>query len=259
MTEAIRFERVVRSFGATQALNGVSFSVTDGEFFSMLGPSGSGKTTCLRLIAGFDRPTSGEILLGRPVGRGDAALGARRQYGLPGLRPVPAHDRARERRLRADGPRRAQFHPPRQGRHDAGPGSTRRVRRSAHRRTLRRPAPAGRARPRLGPGTARPPARRALGCVGPETPPADARRTARLAAPGRHHLRLRHPRPERSARHVRPDRRVRSRQDRADRHAPRDLRSPRHRVRRRLRRRRQRPARRPFEPAPPGCDPSPNA
>ena len=41
----------------------VSLKVFDGEFFSMLGPSGSGKTTCLRLIAGFDRPTSGRILL----------------------------------------------------------------------------------------------------------------------------------------------------------------------------------------------------
>ena len=68
MTEAIRFAQVVRSFGPIRALDGVSFSVADGEFFSMLGPSGSGKTTCLRLIAGFDRPTSGEILLaGRSV------------------------------------------------------------------------------------------------------------------------------------------------------------------------------------------------
>ena len=68
MTEAIRFARVVRSFGPTRALDDISFSVADGEFFSMLGPSGSGKTTCLRLIAGFDRPTSGEIFLaGRSV------------------------------------------------------------------------------------------------------------------------------------------------------------------------------------------------
>ena len=37
--------------------------VHDGEFFSMLGPSGSGKTTCLRLIAGFERPSAGRILL----------------------------------------------------------------------------------------------------------------------------------------------------------------------------------------------------
>ncbi|HEX2525210.1 MAG TPA: ABC transporter ATP-binding protein [Geminicoccus sp.] len=63
MTEAVRFEEVVRSFGRVRALDGVSFSVADGEFFSMLGPSGSGKTTCLRLIAGFDRPTSGDVFI----------------------------------------------------------------------------------------------------------------------------------------------------------------------------------------------------
>jgi putative spermidine/putrescine transport system ATP-binding protein len=60
---AIRFENVVRRFGAVTALDGVSFAIDDGEFFSMLGPSGSGKTTCLRLIAGFDQPTAGRITL----------------------------------------------------------------------------------------------------------------------------------------------------------------------------------------------------
>ncbi len=65
---AIRFEDVTRRFGAVTALDGVSFEIMDGEFFSMLGPSGSGKTTCLRLIAGFDQPTSGRITLhGRDV------------------------------------------------------------------------------------------------------------------------------------------------------------------------------------------------
>ncbi|HEX3208338.1 MAG TPA: ABC transporter ATP-binding protein [Geminicoccaceae bacterium] len=46
-----------------RAVDDVSLDVYDGEFFSMLGPSGSGKTTCLRLIAGFEHPTSGQILL----------------------------------------------------------------------------------------------------------------------------------------------------------------------------------------------------
>ena len=46
----------------------VSFEIADGEFFAMLGPSGSGKTTCLRLIAGFEQPDAGAILLhGRPM------------------------------------------------------------------------------------------------------------------------------------------------------------------------------------------------
>ena len=44
-------------------MDGVTLEIGDGEFFSMLGPSGSGKTTCLRMIAGFDRPTTGEIFL----------------------------------------------------------------------------------------------------------------------------------------------------------------------------------------------------
>jgi putative spermidine/putrescine transport system ATP-binding protein len=58
---AVAFEDVSRSFGEVRAVDRVSFEIADGEFFSMLGPSGSGKTTCLRLIAGFDRPASGRI------------------------------------------------------------------------------------------------------------------------------------------------------------------------------------------------------
>jgi putative spermidine/putrescine transport system ATP-binding protein len=60
---AIEFKHVVRAFGATRAVDDVSFAIAGGEFFSMLGPSGSGKTTCLRLIAGFDLPDSGQVLL----------------------------------------------------------------------------------------------------------------------------------------------------------------------------------------------------
>jgi putative spermidine/putrescine transport system ATP-binding protein len=60
---AVRFEQVSRHFGEVKAVDDVSLDLFDGEFFTMLGPSGSGKTTCLRMIAGFDRPTSGRILL----------------------------------------------------------------------------------------------------------------------------------------------------------------------------------------------------
>lgn len=66
---AVELRNVTRRFGAVAALDGVSFAVGRGEFFGMLGPSGSGKTTCLRMIAGFDLPTSGEVLIaGRSVG-----------------------------------------------------------------------------------------------------------------------------------------------------------------------------------------------
>ena len=60
---AIQFERVSRHFGDVKAVDELDLQVLDGEFFSMLGPSGSGKTTCLRMVAGFDRPTSGRIFL----------------------------------------------------------------------------------------------------------------------------------------------------------------------------------------------------
>jgi len=62
-TPAVRFRDVYRHFGAVRAVDGLSFDIGEGEFFSMLGPSGSGKTTCLRLIAGFDEPDRGEILI----------------------------------------------------------------------------------------------------------------------------------------------------------------------------------------------------
>jgi putative spermidine/putrescine transport system ATP-binding protein len=63
-TVAVRFERVIKRFGDFTAVAGVDLDVFEGEFFSMLGPSGSGKTTCLRMIAGFEQPTEGKILLG---------------------------------------------------------------------------------------------------------------------------------------------------------------------------------------------------
>src|SRR5579885_1549660 len=60
---AVRFDDVHRHFGDVRAVDGVDMEIYNGEFFSMLGPSGSGKTTCLRLMAGFEKPTSGKIEL----------------------------------------------------------------------------------------------------------------------------------------------------------------------------------------------------
>jgi len=54
---------LVRSYGQFLAVDDVSFGVPEGDFFSILGPSGCGKTTILRMMAGFDRPTSGDILI----------------------------------------------------------------------------------------------------------------------------------------------------------------------------------------------------
>ena len=67
---AVTLERVTKRFGEVAAVDGIDLDVRDGEFFSMLGPSGSGKTTTLRMIAGFELPSSGRILLhGEDVSR----------------------------------------------------------------------------------------------------------------------------------------------------------------------------------------------
>ncbi len=69
-----------KEFGAFTAVEGSSFTIRDGEFFMLLGPSGCGKTTTLRMIAGLELPTSGEILIDgenvsqRPASKRDIAM-----------------------------------------------------------------------------------------------------------------------------------------------------------------------------------------
>jgi putative spermidine/putrescine transport system ATP-binding protein len=60
----LRLDAVSKSFGDVRAVDGVTLEVGAGEFFALLGPSGSGKTTCLRMIAGFEQPTSGRVWIG---------------------------------------------------------------------------------------------------------------------------------------------------------------------------------------------------
>lgn len=68
MTEfAVELHKISKHFGSVVAVDGISLLIRDGEFFSMLGPSGCGKTTTLRLIAGFEMPTAGEVYIGGPL------------------------------------------------------------------------------------------------------------------------------------------------------------------------------------------------
>jgi spermidine/putrescine transport system ATP-binding protein len=65
---AVRLSNVTKSFGEFVAVDDLSLDIYEGEFFSLLGPSGCGKTTTLRMIAGFEEPTRGEIsVAGEPV------------------------------------------------------------------------------------------------------------------------------------------------------------------------------------------------
>ena len=68
-TPAVEVRALVKQFeerrgaAAFRAVDNVSLSIEEGEFFALLGPSGCGKTTTLRMIAGFEEPDSGEVLL----------------------------------------------------------------------------------------------------------------------------------------------------------------------------------------------------
>ncbi len=78
MSVAVKFDTVSRRFDTEVAVDGIDLDIQEGEFFAMLGPSGSGKTTCLRLISGIDRPTSGHIEI----------FGVRSENIPPNRRPI---------------------------------------------------------------------------------------------------------------------------------------------------------------------------
>jgi spermidine/putrescine transport system ATP-binding protein len=63
MGKLVQVKNVFKSFGDVKAVNGVSLDIEEGQFYSLLGPSGCGKTTLLRLIAGFEKPTSGQVFI----------------------------------------------------------------------------------------------------------------------------------------------------------------------------------------------------
>ena len=63
MADGVEFRAVTKRFGGVTAIDDISFSVGQGEVIALLGPSGCGKTTILRMIAGFERPDRGQVLI----------------------------------------------------------------------------------------------------------------------------------------------------------------------------------------------------
>src|SRR5215213_9446070 len=61
---AVRLDGARKTYGEVVAVDRVDLDIREDEFFTFLGPSGSGKTTCLRMIAGFERPDAGRVQLG---------------------------------------------------------------------------------------------------------------------------------------------------------------------------------------------------
>ena len=76
---------ITKSFGKTRAVDDVSLEIGAGEFFSLLGPSGCGKTTTLRIVAGFEEPTAGRVLLDEPLGALDLKLRKEMQLELKAI------------------------------------------------------------------------------------------------------------------------------------------------------------------------------
>lgn len=68
MSTSVKLEQVTKRFGDFVAVHAMDLEIGDGEFFSLLGPSGCGKTTTLRMVAGFEQPSEGQIyIMGDPV------------------------------------------------------------------------------------------------------------------------------------------------------------------------------------------------
>ena len=218
----ISLKNVSKHFGPVKAVDDVSFDIMRGEFFSMLGPSGCGKTTLLRMLAGFEVPTTGEIFIdGQPMAnvppnerptnmvfqnyaifphltvRENIAYGLRKSGLNKDQLSKVTEDALGMIKLPGYGDRMP---------HQLSGGQRQRV--------------------ALGPGAGLPAegaaAGRTAGRSGQETARGDADRAARLAAVGRHHLHLRHPRSGGGADAIRPHCRHVPRQAAADRqrHAP---------------------------------------
>ncbi|MEE4189038.1 MAG: ABC transporter ATP-binding protein [Roseobacter sp.] len=112
--------RVSKSFGAVQAVTDMDLSIAQGEFFTFLGPSGCGKTTALRMLAGFETPTKGDVFIDgqdvsalepyrRPVNMvfqsyalfPHLTVGQNIAYGLKQRRPTPSRETINEKVSRA--------------------------------------------------------------------------------------------------------------------------------------------------------------
>ena len=95
----VEFDHVSKRFGDVTAVDDVQVRIRKGEFFSLLGPSGCGKTTTLRMIAGFEQPSEGEIYLnGTPVS-GIPPYKRNVNMVFPELRSVPSSEYLGQRRL----------------------------------------------------------------------------------------------------------------------------------------------------------------
>ena len=89
----VSLRQLRKAFGTHAVVHGVDLDIADREFVVLVGPSGCGKSTILRMIAGLEDITGGEICIGERARQRARAQGPRHRHGLPGLRALPAYDR----------------------------------------------------------------------------------------------------------------------------------------------------------------------
>ena len=102
MAEIVLDDVTKRFADGFEAVKDMNLEIADGEFMILVGPSGCGKSTALRMIAGLEDITDGELRIGGEVVNEQRAEGPRHRDGVPELRALPAHDGAREHGLRAE-------------------------------------------------------------------------------------------------------------------------------------------------------------
>ena len=87
--------------GGVTAVSDFCLEIKDKEFIILVGPSGCGKSTTLRMIAGLEEITEGELYIGDTPRKRRCPQGQRHRNGVPELRSLPAHDRVRQHGVRS--------------------------------------------------------------------------------------------------------------------------------------------------------------
>ena len=220
-TPSVELRGVTKRFDELVAVDDLSLELGRGEFFTLLGPSGCGKTTTLRMIAGFERPTEGEI---RIEGEDVAALPPHKRptntvfqsYALFPHLSVEDNVAFGLRRKKVAKDEIAERVAAELERVGLAAEANRRPSQLSGGHAAARRAGAGAGQPAEGAA-----ARRAARRARPEAAQGAAGRAEADPARGRHHLRLRHPRPGGGADDERPDRGDEPRPGRAGRRRPR--------------------------------------
>ena len=141
-------KQLFKKYGELEVVHGIDFEIGDGEFVVLVGPSGCGKSTILRMIAGLETVTGGEIVINDRDRQRHAAARARHRHGVPGLCALSAHVRPPEPRLRPQDARRDARRHRRRRATTAEILQIEEPARAQAEGALRRPAPARRHRPR---------------------------------------------------------------------------------------------------------------